>query len=395
MTVHVLEADAVVTPGGVLAPAAVVVDQGRIQRVEPGHGRFDHGGGAEGAAEGDADRTVTRLAGTLVPGFVDLQVNGIGTVDVATADGVAAWDALDRSLLAQGTTTWCPTVISRPLAAYGPILDRIGARAGTGATPPSSRRPHLAGVHLEGPFLTVAGAHPPAALRDPDLTWLAALPDLVRVVTLAPERPGALDAVRLLAERGILVSVGHTAAPPDTVRRAADHGARLVTHLWNTMPSVHHRDPGPVVAALLEDRLALGLIADGVHVHPDVLALVRRAAGPDRCVLVTDRAAPAPTAAEPVDAAAGDVDRHPDGLPPRRGDGTLAGSALSMDRAVRNAVVLGGWTLAEAVAAASTHPARLLGLTDRGAIAPGLRADLVLLDTDLRAVRTWLAEDLT
>lgn len=389
MSVHVLEADAAVTPAGVVAPATVVVDHGRIERVEPGHGRFDHGGAA-GVDDGH-DRTVTRLAGTLVPGFVDLQVNGIGTVDVAAADGEAAWDALDRSLLAHGTTAWCPTVISRPLTSYALILDRIGARA-EGA-PPTSRRPHVAGVHLEGPFLAVAGAHPPATLRDPDLAWLTSLPDLVRVVTLAPERPGALEAVRLLAERGVVVSVGHTAAPGDTVRRAADHGARLVTHLWNTMPGVHHRDPGPVVAALLEDRLALGLIADGVHVHPDVLALVRRAAGPDRCVLVTDRAAPAPTAAEPVDAAAGDVDRHPDGLPPRRGDGTLAGSALSMDRAVRNAVVLGGWTLAEAVAAASTHPARLLGLTDRGAIAPGLRADLVLLDADLRAVQTWLAGD--
>lgn len=378
-----LEADAAVTSAGVLAPATVVVDRGRIERVESGHGRFGHGG--EAGIDIDDDRTVTRLSGTLVPGFVDLQVNGIGPVDVATADGAGGWDALDRSLLAQGTTTWCPTVISRPLAAYGPILDRIGAHAATGPQPPS-RRPHLAGVHLEGPFLTVAGAHPPAALGDPDLTWLASLPDLVRVVTLAPERPGALDAVRLLAERGVLVSIGHSAAPPDTVHRAADHGARLVTHLWNTMPGVHHRHPGPVVAALLEDRLALSLIADGVHVHPDVLALVRRAAGPDRCVLVTDRAASGPVG--------GDGDQDTEDAPPRRGDGTLAGSALSMDRAVRNAVVLGGWTVAEAVAAASTNPARVLGLTDRGAIAPGLRADLVLLDTDLRAVQTWLADDL-
>lgn len=378
MSVHVLEADAAVTPAGVVAPATVVVHHGGIERVEPGHGRFDHGGAA--GVDAGHDRTVTRLAGTLVPGFVDLQVNGIGTVDVAAADGEAAWDALDRSLLAHGTTAWCPTVISRPLTSYALILDRIGARAAE--APPTSRRPHVAGVHLEGPFLAVAGAHPPATLRDPDLAWLTSLPDLVRVVTLAPERPGALEAVRLLAERGVVVSVGHTAAPGDTVRRAADHGARLVTHLWNTMPGVHHRDPGPVVAALLEDRLSLGLIADGVHVHPDVLALVRRAAGPDRCVLVTDRAVT-------------DTDTDTDGPPPRRPDGTLAGSTLTMDRAVRNAVVLGGWTLVDAVAAAATHPAQLLGLADRGAIAPGRRADLVLLDTDLRAVQTWLAEDLS
>ena len=319
--------------------------------------------------------------------------------DEATTD--AEWDELDRHLLSQGTTTWCPTVISRALPDYDPILSRLATRAGA-----RGRRPHLAGVHLEGPFLTVPGAHPPGVLRDPDPAWLAALPDLVRLVTLAPERPGALDAVTLLAERGVVVSLGHTAASGATVRAAADRGARLVTHLWNTMPPVHHRDPGAVVGALLDDRLALGLIADGVHLHPDVLALVRRAAGADRCVLVTDQAAappghgpvdrPGPSRGDPHDGHdAHDEDDVGHAAPPRRGDGTLAGSALAMDRAVRNAVVLAGFTLAEAVHAASARPADLLGLSDRGRIERGRRADLVVLDADLHATRTWLAEDWT
>jgi N-acetylglucosamine-6-phosphate deacetylase len=383
VSIHVLEADAVVTPGGVLAPATVLVDRGRIAAVERGWASPAASAPGSGGSPGPE---VTRVAGTVVPGFVDLQVNGIGGVDVATAATDEAWGELDRHLLAQGTTTWCPTVISRSLAAYEPVLARLTARGGT-----EGRRPHLAGVHLEGPFLTVPGAHPPAALRDPDLAWLGALPDLVRMVTLAPERPGALDAVALLAARGVLVSVGHTAAPGELVHRAADRGARLVTHLWNTMPPVHHREPGPVVAGLLDDRLALGLIADGVHLHPDVLALVRRAAGPGRCVLVTDQVAAGPAPPAGGRAGAGSAG---EATPPRRPDGTLAGSALRMDRAVRNAVVLGGWTLAEAVHAASALPAQLLGLTDRGAVAAGCRADLVLLDEELRATRTWLAEDL-
>ena len=381
MTAHILQADAVVTPRGVLAPATVVVDRGRITGVEPGAPHRADGSPVGGPRGGTDVSQVTRIAGTLVPGFVALQVNGIGGIDVATATTGEAWDELDVRLLAQGTTTWCPTVISRSLPLYEPVLARLTARADA-----DGRRPHLAGVHLEGPFLTVAGAHASTALRDPDLTWLTSLPDLVRVVTLAPERPGALDAVALLAQRGVLVSIGHTAAAGDTVRAAADRGARLVTHLWNTMPPVHHRDPGTVVAALLDDRLALGLIADGVHLHPDVVRLVQRAAGAERCVLVTDQAATGSRAA-----AGGDAGWET--TPPRRPNGRLAGSVLRMDEAVRNAVVLGGFTLAEAVHAASTLPAALLGLTDRGAIETGRRADLVALDADLRATRTWLAED--
>lgn len=350
----VLHVESVVTPEGIVGPALVRIIAGRIDAIEP-------------STEGGEP-------GTLVPGFVDLQVNGVDRVDVASASG-DDWDRMGQDLLAQGVTTWCPTVISRPLGDYGPILDRIAEAAER-----PGRRPHLAGAHLEGPFLAVPGAHDPGVLRAPDPAWIADLPPIVAVVTLAPELPGGLDAVEALADRGVLVSVGHTAADLETVHAAAGRGARLATHLFNAMAPVHHRDPGPVVGALTCDDLVVAVIADGFHLHPAVVDLIRRAAGPRRVLLVSDQ----------VGTPEGD---DGSGTPPRLRDGTLAGSRLHLDQAVGRAVRSGGFGLVDAVHAASTLPAHLLGLEDRGAIEPGHRADLVLLDDDLRATRTWLAED--
>ncbi len=317
--------------------------------------------------------------GTLVPGFVDLQVNGIGAVDVATArDG--DWDRLDAALLAQGVTAWCPTLVSAPLDTYADPLAHI-ARA---AARPAAGRPAVLGAHLEGPFLGDRhGAHPDEVVVGPDLDWLAALPEVVRLVTLGPEAPGALEAVRLLAARGCLVAVGHTAATPAVVTAAVDAGARLFTHLFNGSGTVGARDPGPVGAALVEDRLAVSLIADLVHVDPVTLDLVLRAKPADGVVLVTDAVAwDSPWARQRgvtvVDGA------------PRLADGTLAGSALTMDAAVRHLVAHTGADLATAVRAASTTPARLLGEVDRGRIVPGARADLVLLDEHLEVGEVWV-----
>ena len=350
----VLEVAAAVTPEGIVTPAAVHIDGGLITEVR-------------------ASSTPGR-PGTLVPGFVDLQVNGLGDVDVAAARGTD-WDALDAALLEQGTTTWCPTIVSRPLDDYAEPLAAIAEAAAR-----SGRHPHIAGAHLEGPFLAVPGAHPVDVLCPPDLAWLAQLPEIVRVVTLAPELPGALDAVELLATRGVLVAVGHTAADLATVQAAAERGAGLATHLFNGMAPLHHRAPGPAAAALVTDALAVSLIADGIHVHPAVIDLARRAKGADDCVLITDHVATTTTPATMADA-------------PRTASGALAGSRLRMDDAVANAVRHCGFDLPAAVRAASTTPARLLGFDDRGTIAPGRRADLVLLDAELRAEQTWLAED--
>lgn len=354
-------ASCVVLPDRVLDDAVVETDGSRIVAVRPASGPVP-------------DRI-------LCPGFVDLQVNGSEDVDVATADG-PDWSRLDSLLLAQGVTAWCPTLVTAPLASLEAALARIADAA---ARPAAAGRPLIAGAHLEGPFLGGApGAHRREHLRDPDLDWLARLPSLVRVVTLAPERPRALEAVDLLARRGVLVSLGHSTATHDQARAAVDAGARLVTHLFNGMAPLHHRDPGLAGLALADDRLAVSLIADGVHLHPSVLKAAAAAKGRGRTVLVTDAVAwAAPDRSSRI--AVGGVPPAP-----RLPDGTLAGSALTMDAAVRLCVAA-GLPVLDAVHAATTAPASLLGLGDRGRIEAGARADLVLLGPGLHLEDVLLA----
>jgi N-acetylglucosamine-6-phosphate deacetylase len=348
-----MRASTVITSDGAVSDAEVVVRDGLILEVRP--------------ATGPVPDVV------LVPGFVDLQVNGIGGVDVASATG-ADWSALDRALLAQGVTTWCPTIVTAPLAALEASLARIAESARR----PGEGRPHIAGAHLEGPFLAVPGAHDPEHIRrDVDLAWLDALGSLARVITLAPELPGALDAVASLTDRGVLVSLGHSACSAEVALEAAGVGARLVTHLGNAMGPLHQRAPGLVGAALVDERLHVSLIVDLVHTHPVFVRMAFTAKGAPGVALVTDA----------VPSAAGSP-------PPRLDDGTLAGSVLTMDAAISNVVRHSGVSLADAVKAASTTPARLLGLEDRGVIALGRRADLVALepeDGSWRVASVWVA----
>jgi N-acetylglucosamine-6-phosphate deacetylase len=302
---------------------------------------------------------------------------------VTDADG-SEWERLDALLLAQGVTTWCPTLVTMPLPAYAAPLARI-ADAG-GRSP--ARRPHIAGAHLEGPFLGGApGAHPIEHLTPIDLAWLETLPDVVRAMTLAPELPDACDAIALLRARGVLVALGHSTATLQQARVAAEAGARLVTHLFNGMAPLHHREPGLVGAALSDPRLATSLIADLVHVHPVALQIAFAAKG-DGAVLVTDA-----VAWNRSTHAGRSIELGTDGVP-RLEDGTLAGSALTMDAAVRNVAHHAGVSVEQAITAASTTPARLLGLTDRGAIEPGRRADLVALSPSLDVEAVWVGGDL-
>lgn len=348
-----IAAATIVTPFGLHGPGAVVVDDGRIVDIEPARGLH---------------ATPARI---LAPGFIDLQVNGVGPIDVASAEG-DDWETLDALLLAQGVTTWCPTLVSAPLDRFAVPLERIAAAA---ARSNGSVRPVIAGAHLEGPFLGGApGAHPLKFLQPPDLQWLEHLPDIVRVVTLAPETASALDAIRLLSARGVLVSLGHSTATYEETLAAIDAGARLVTHCFNGMGALHHREPGLIGAALTDDRLAVSLITDLIHVHPAAVSLVFRAKSSQRVALVTDAVA-----------------WEGEGDAPRLADGTLMGSTLTADAAIRNAVQRCGVSLVDAVRAASTTPADLLGLPDRGRIEPGARADLVALNPDMTVDCTWVA----
>jgi N-acetylglucosamine-6-phosphate deacetylase len=327
----------------------------------------------------------------LAPGFVDLQVNGVDDVDVAAAKAPEDWDRLDALLAAQGTTTWLPTLVTAPLEAYEGRLDRIAAAADR-----PGPRPRIAGAHLEGPFLGDAhGAHPGALVRPPDVAWLDALPRIVRLVTLGAEVTGAADAIGALTRRRTLVAVGHSSCTFADAIAAVDAGARLVTHGFNAMSPLHHREPGLVGAFLTDDRVTVSLIADGVHVHPTALDVAFRCKPDGRVILVTDAVAwragrvgsiglAVRDAGEPASGAGGPAPRLP--------DGTLAGSSLTMDAAVGLCVHRVGVSLERAVRAASTTPAALLGLNDRGALAAGRHADIVALDpTSLRATATWVS----
>lgn len=353
--VPTVAASQVVLPDRILTDAVVEFDGGVIISV-----RAAGGAGPE------------RI---LSPGFVDLQVNGHDDVDVATAEG-AAWDRLDDLLLAQGVTAWCPTLVSAPLASLDRALERVVVAG--------DRRSRVIGVHLEGPFLGGApGAHRREVLRDPDLDWLERLPPIVRLVTLAPEREHAIDAIRRLVSRGVVVSLGHSTATFEQATAAIDAGARLVTHLFNGMGPLHPREPGLPGAALSDPRVCASLIADGIHVHPALLRAAATALGP-RAVLVTDA-----VGWRARQHAGFPVDMRGDPPAPRLPDGTLAGSALTMPAAIATCVSA-GVPLLDAVRAASATPARLMGLHDRGAIEVGRRADLVALTPDLAVEQVWL-----
>ena len=359
-------------PGAVLEDAVVEIDDGRVVDVRSGC-----------AADVDLGH------GVLAPGFVDLQVNGCYGVDFADASP-QQWDVLTTRLLETGVTSLLPTFITAPVAELAAALRRT---AQVLPALPDRPRARVLGVHLEGPFLVESrrGAHDAAWLRDPSPADVQELLDagagLLRLLTLAPERDGALDAVRTLAAAGVLVSVGHSDATAAQVHAAADAGARMVTHLFNAQRPLLHREPGVVGQALADDRLTSGLVLDLHHVSAQA-ARIAFAAAPGRVALVTDAAAPAGMPPGRY-ALGGQPVVLEQGAPPLREDGTIAGSALRLDDAVANAVRL-GVDLAAAVAAASTVPADLLGRSDLGRIAPGATADLVWLDDDLRARATWV-----
>jgi N-acetylglucosamine-6-phosphate deacetylase len=367
-----ISAPRVVTGGRLLTPGQVRVEGGRIVDV----------------AEGDAGAEVRLASGVLAPGLVDLQVNGCFGVDFADA-GPDQWRDLARRLTGTGVTAFAPTIITAPVeelaAGLGRARDAKAGQDGTGA--------RILGVHVEGPFLSERrkGAHNPALLRDPDPeaveALLGAAPGTLLVITLAPERPGALAAVGRLAAAGVLVSVGHTDATAAEVAAAADAGARMVTHLFNAQRPLHHREPGVPGHALVDERLTCGLIVDLHHVHAEVCRLAF-AAAPGRVVLVTDAAAAAGMPPGRYQLGGEPVILEP-GQPPVREDGTIAGSGLRLDEAVANAVGL-GVDLVSAVAAATTVPADLIGRSDLGRIEPGAAADLVWLSDDLRARATWV-----
>ena len=367
------------TPGsGVISPGFVRIDRGRVTAV--------------GAGTPPCSPDIELPGGLLVPGFVDLQVNGYFGQEFGTADA-AGWATVVRRLPETGTTAFLPTIITAPVGRLAAALR--GAAALQAGLPGGAR---VLGVHVEGPFISPIrkGAHNAEWITDPTP---AAVEDLItagsgllRLLTLAPERDGAIPAITRLTRAGVLVSVGHSDATAAQVAAAADAGARMVTHLFNGQRPMHHREPGVPGQALADPRLTSSLIADLRHVAAEVCSIAF-AAAPGRICLVTDAAA---CAGMPPGRylLGGETIILPegDGVPPVRTDGTLAGFALRMDAAVANMVAAGAG-LADAVAAASRIPADLIGRPDLGRIAPGAAADLTWLDDDLRTLATWVDGD--
>jgi len=351
----------VVLPGSVLDDGWVAVADGRITEI------------GAGAPERGDGTPVDLAGGWLLPGFVDLHMHGGGGHDVTgSPESLAAAVAFHCG---HGTTRTLVSLVTAPLADLEQQLSWIAAAGGA-----------VVGAHLEGPFLSHArcGAQNPAHLRAPDRAdfarLVAAARGTLRAVTIAPELPGALEVIRDVVAAEAIAAIGHTDATYDEAALAIAAGATLATHLFNGMRPIHHREPGPAGAALGAD-LACEVINDGVHVHPAILALVNQR--PGRLVLVTDA----------IDAAGmgdGEVElggqrvRVRDGQARLVRSGSLAGSTLTMDAAVRRAVEVCGLSMVDASAAASGTPARLLGRRHEfGAIETGLAADLVVLDESL------------
>jgi N-acetylglucosamine-6-phosphate deacetylase len=345
---------------GVLVPGDVEVDEGVVVGV-------GLGGGARG-----------RIA---VPGFVDLQVNGFGGVDFLAAGGDDYRQA-GEALLQTGVTAYQPTFIT---AAESTIVDALRA------LPPNGSAPHIVGAHLEGPFLSAErlGTHPVEHRRDPDLELLDRLLDVGRVteMTLAPELAGAGALIRRLLDRGVVVSAGHTNATAEQARESFDLGITTVTHLFNAMRPFRSRDPGISGVALTRPDVYVQLIVDGHHLADETVRLVW-AATAGRLALVSDATAGAGMGGGSYQL--GDVAIEVADGPPMREDGVIAGTVLTMIDAVRNLHAL-GISLEDAVGAATTVPARIVGRADLGTLEPGGAADVVVLDDRLEIVNVLCA----
>jgi N-acetylglucosamine-6-phosphate deacetylase len=346
-----------ITPRESIAPGLLVVAGGRVVRVSRPSRR---------------PRGATELPGTVVPGLVDLQVNGYegssvlgGTPDDITAIGVA--------LAAEGVTAWCPTIVSSSEEERLAALDAVHASERAGA--------RVLGVHLEGPWISRVrkGAHDEDVLEAPDGEVVARSlrrhPGLVRIVTLAPELRGGLDAVRRVADAGAVASIGHSDASFEEAVRAIDAGARMATHLFNAMRGLHHREPGIAGAVLTDQRIVAGLISDGSHVDPAMVVLAFRAKTAGRIALVSD-------------VVPGTYADTSSGMP-RTPDGTLAGALAPLSEGLRVAVQA-GVPFEDALQAATLTPSLLVG-APTGRIEPGAPADLVVLDDELRPLETFVA----
>jgi N-acetylglucosamine-6-phosphate deacetylase len=355
-----------------LEPGTLIASDGRIERIVRGH--LSDGNLPPGVMDADI----------VTPGLIDLQVNGADGVEVD--ENPRHIEHISRWSLPSGVTAWLPTIVTAAADYYPPVFAGFaGVDTSIGATP--------LGLHLEGPFLAPArkGAHQLRYIEEASeeifQEWLRQTS--IRLVTLAPEREGNLARIQTLVERGVLVSLGHTDATYEQFAAGIDAGANKATHLFNAMSPMHHRQPGAMIATLTDDRVTSGLIPDAVHSHPATVRLAFRAKGPDRIAIVSDMMSATGLGEGTYELGGQKVTVT--GLAARLVDGTLAGSVITMDQAIRNVVEWADVPVGSAMHMATGVPARLIGDATRGRLVEGARADLALWSRDLRVVGTVVA----
>ncbi|MEV5377088.1 N-acetylglucosamine-6-phosphate deacetylase [Streptomyces nondiastaticus] len=375
----VLAGARVVLPTGVVEDGRVTVEGRRIAATTDTHADAHADTHANGSGERAATLDFSGKGYWIVPGFVDMHVHGGGGTSFSAGDPEEALTAI-RTHRAHGTTTMVASTVTGDLddlARQAAVLSEL------------TEQGDLAGIHFEGPFISPhrCGAHQPELLRDPHPADVRKLIDAARgaarMMTLAPELAGGLDSVRLLADHGVIAAVGHTDSSYEATLDAIEAGATVATHLFNAMPSLMHRAPGPIAALLEDERVTVELINDGTHLHPAVLELAFARAGADRVAFITDAmgAAGMSDGMYPLGPMSVEVK---DGVARIAGGptaGSIAGSTLTLDTAFKRAVTIDGLPVGDAVRALSATPARLLGAAGRiGSLEPGKDADLVVLD---------------
>ncbi|GAA0387236.1 N-acetylglucosamine-6-phosphate deacetylase [Acrocarpospora corrugata] len=368
---------AIVTPNGV-HHGWLTIEDGRITHI--GHGEAPGNGLSLGGR-------------TVVPGFVDIHVHGGGGAGYPSSSADQARQAFAFHQR-HGTTTALASLVTAPLESLAASAATLAGLCAEGL---------LAGIHFEGPYISAArcGAHPPGLLRTPSATEFA---DLIkaanghaRMFTLAPELPGALDAIRECTASGVIAAIGHTDATYEEATAAIDAGATVATHLFNAMRPLNHRDPGPITAAMTDDRVTVELVNDGVHLHPRIIDLVLAAVPPTRVAFITDAMAAAGMPDGDFTLGSVQVEVR-QGVARLAGTPTIAGSTLTMDTAFRNAIHTNSLTLPEAAQVTSLTPAHILGLSHEiGSITVGKKADLVILNPALEVTAvmksgTWLTQ---
>lgn len=375
-----LTASLAFTPLERVVDPVLIVDDGRIVSLTP-----------RSHAPIPAGIPIVDFPGAvLAPGFVDIHIHGGAGHDVMQADD-AGLDAVEAQLVRHGVTSYCPTTVTAPVDLTLSALDRLSRRIERASSRRELRAQPL-GVHLEGPFISHAkrGVHPPAELRAPSVPLferlLQAAHGQVTLITIAPELPGAAEMIAAAAQRNLCVSLGHSDAALEDAQKAVAAGARHATHTFNAMRALDHREPGILGVVLGDDRLTADIIADGIHVHPATVALFLKAKGPAGAVLITD--AISATGCGDGRFRLGGFEVTVNGERCEL-DGRLAGSVLTLDRAVRNVMHFARWELQEAVRLATLNPARVAGVSDRkGSLSAGMDADIVVLTPRGEVVQT-------